>query len=137
MARAKQKRALASLWMGPALSYLEVVCLKSMLAQGHRVVLYSYQDVANVPEGVEQCDARDIFDPGCIYVHERTNTPAIHADFFRLEMLRKTDHIWVDTDVYLVKPIPLHLPIFSRGKRTAASAIRCWPCPKRPGRLMY
>lgn len=100
-------RALASLWIGPALSYLEVICLKSMLAHGHRVILYAYQDVAHIPDGVETRDAREIFDPGVLYIHERTLTPAIHADFFRLEMLAKTDHIWVDTDLYLLKPMPL------------------------------
>lgn len=96
---------LATLWIGSSLSFLEVMCLKSMLRQGHHVVLYSYQDVANVPEGVECRDANEIFAPGVIFVHERTKTPAIHADMFRLRLLQKTDYIWVDADVLFLKPL--------------------------------
>ena len=42
-----------SLWIGGALSRLERVCLTSFLRAGHKVYLYTYDEVLNIPEGVE------------------------------------------------------------------------------------
>jgi len=50
----------ASLWIGPELSWMEQICLLSFMEKGHRTVLYAYDDVKSVPDGVEIRDAREI-----------------------------------------------------------------------------
>lgn len=47
-------------WHGPALSAYEILPLKSILARGHRVVLYRYDRTLALPEGVEAGDAQEI-----------------------------------------------------------------------------
>ena len=91
---------IASLWIGDRLSWLEQLCLKSFADAGHRVTLYSYDPIDNLPECVNAGDAREIYAPDTVLRHKRTGSPAIHADVWRLHLLAKTDQVWVDADVY-------------------------------------
>lgn len=95
---------IASLWIGGKLSWLEQLCLKSFADAGHRITLYSYEDIPNVPEGVLTASAEDVFPAEPMYRHARTGSPAIHADLFRMHLLKTTDNIWVDADVYCYRP---------------------------------
>lgn len=95
---------IASLWIGGRLSWLEQLCLVSFVHAGHNVTLYSYSHIDNVPNEVEQRSADEIFPSEPMYRHKRTGSPAIHADLFRLNMLKKTNKVWVDADMYCRKP---------------------------------
>lgn len=96
-------REIASLWIGGKLSVLDQVCLLSYVKHGYRVTCYHYFPLENVPEGVQTADAREIFDEDEILIH-RNGSPAMHADIFRLNLMAKTDMIWVDTDQLCLKP---------------------------------
>ena len=95
---------IATLWIGGRLSWLEQLCLKSFVDAGHDTTLYSYSHIDNVPDGVHQVSAEEIFPAEPMYRHARTGSPAIHADLFRLNMLKKTNKIWVDADMYCYRP---------------------------------
>ena len=95
---------IGTLWIGPELSWLEQLCLQSFLDHGHAVVLYSYDQVKGVPEGVKIADADDILPGKKIIRHVRTGSPAYHADVFRLHMLKQTNYIWADTDAFCCQP---------------------------------
>lgn len=101
---------IASLWIGGQLSWLEQLCLKSFADAGHRTTLYSYAPIPNVPEGVVNESADEIFPAQPMHRHARTGSPAIHADLFRLNMLKKTDNIWVDADMYCYRPFAFDTP---------------------------
>ncbi|MEL6573303.1 MAG: class I SAM-dependent methyltransferase [Pseudomonadota bacterium] len=94
----------ASLWIGPELSWMEQICLQSFVKHGHRTILYTYDPVMGVPEGVEQHDAREIMPESTIIYHKLTGSPAFHSDIFRLRLLSQTDYLWIDTDALCVKP---------------------------------
>jgi hypothetical protein len=95
---------IASLWIGGQLTWLEQLCLKSFADAGHHTTLYSYEPIPNIPEGVHAGDAEEIFPSDPMYRHARTGSPAIHADLWRLNLLKKTDKIWVDADMYCYRP---------------------------------
>lgn len=95
---------IASLWIGGNLSWLEQLCLKSFADAGHDITLYSYQPIENIPDGVRAGDAADIYPGEPMLRHKRTGSPAIHADIWRLNLLKKTDKIWVDADMYCYRP---------------------------------
>jgi len=95
---------IASLWIGGQLSWLEQLCLVSFAHAGHKTILYSYSHIDNVPNEVEQRSAEEIFPSDPMHKHKRTGSPAIHADLFRLNLLKKTDQIWVDADMYCSQP---------------------------------
>ncbi len=96
--------AIAQLWIGGALTYMEQLCAVSFRDAGHHVKLYTYGDVANIPDGIEVCDANEIMPMEGVIAHKRTGSPAPQADKWRYNMLAKTDdQIWADTDAYCVK----------------------------------
>ena len=94
----------ASLWIGGKLSWLEQLCLKSFADQGHEITLYSYEPILNLPEGVRAADAAEIMAAEPMLRHARTGSPAIHADMWRLQLMKKTNCIWVDADMYCHQP---------------------------------
>lgn len=95
---------IASLWIGESLSFLELLCLKSFVDAGHPVTLYTYGELRNPPDFCTIKDAREIWDNTDILVHAGKKSPAIHADLWRIRLLRQTDAIWVDTDAYCHQP---------------------------------
>lgn len=93
------------MWMHGSLSFLEQLCVKSFVDAGHHTILYTYEEVGQVPQGVELRNAADILPEVGVVVHERTGSPAPHADQFRYHMLRCNERIiWADTDAYCRKP---------------------------------
>ena len=93
------------LWVEGPLSFLEQLCMVSFMDAGQDVVLYVYNNVTNVPDGVEVRDARDVLPDEDFVVHSRTGSPAPHSDKFRYRMLaQEPDLIWADTDAYCIRP---------------------------------
>lgn len=101
---------IASLWIGGRLSWLEQLCLKSFADAGHHTTLYSYEPIPNVPEGVHTADAAEIYQAEPMLRHVRTGSPAIHADMWRLNLLKKTDKIWVNADMYCYRAFDYDTP---------------------------
>ncbi len=96
---------IASLWIGGKLSFLEQLCIQSYIDAGHKFSLYCYEDVAGVPKGANILDARELYRGEPFHIHHKHETPAIHADYFRIKlMLRGRGEIWVDTDAYCYRP---------------------------------
>lgn len=101
----KTEYQVAALWMGGPLSFLEQLCLKSFVDAGQHIRLYRYEEIPNVPEGVELADAAEILPADGFLRHGRTGSTALHSDLFRYHMLTRLDRtIWADTDAYCVKP---------------------------------
>ena len=97
---------LATLWIGPPLSFLELICLKSMHDVGQTPILYRYDPIGNEPDFVEVRDAREVFPTDeikSIYGTERLNDPRLWSDIFRIKLMLRTTHIWVDADVYALR----------------------------------
>ena len=96
---------IAMLWMRGRLSFLEQLCIRSFQDAGHHVVLYSYEDLAGVPAGVECLSATEVLPERDDIVHSRSGSPAPHADLFRYRLLAGADRtIWADTDAYCCRP---------------------------------
>lgn len=92
-----------SLWIGPELSKLEQLCLKSFIDNGHEFHLYTYQETKNVPDGVVIKDGNEILDKSEIFRYKNGSVSAF-SNLFRLTMLYKKGGYWVDTDIVCVKP---------------------------------
>ena len=111
---------IASWWHGWRMSWIEQVCLRSFVAKGHKVILYTNGEVDNVPQGVEQRPDTEIWNPGKIITYQGPvmthlkGSLAVHSDLFRYHMLNKTDYIWVDTDAYCYQPFPNQPWFFGR-----------------------
>ena len=96
----------AGLWIGGSLTWLERLCLASFVRMGHPTALYTYGEVAGVPEGVEIRDGTTVVPTDDFTVHERSGSVALFSDLFRYHMMRKVPGtIWIDTDVFCLRPI--------------------------------
>ncbi len=96
---------IVTLWVEGGLSYIERLCLMSMLAQGHEVTLYTYHEVKNVPKKVRIADASHILPESRMLRHKNTGSYALGSDIFRYESQRLGLGTWLDLDVYCLKPL--------------------------------
>lgn len=116
------------LWVEGPLSYLEQLSILSFRAQGHRVVLFHYGSVENVPGDIELVSANEVHQPSEIIFNKQFQTPVPQSDIFRLQMMKKTDFVWSDTDVLAVKPIRRQDHVFGYfNKTTLCNAVMRMP----------
>ncbi|MEM7349978.1 MAG: glycosyltransferase [Acidobacteriota bacterium] len=95
---------LQSLWIGPALSCMEVLSIRSFLAHGYRYHLYTYDEVADLPAGAELRDAAEILPRSKVFRYREGGSFAGFSNFFRYRLLLERGGWWVDTDVVCVRP---------------------------------
>lgn len=130
-----------SLWIKGPLSWIEIASIRSFVDLGHDYVLYSYGDVPNLPADIQRRDAREIWDSDRIIIHDKAQSPAIHADVFRAIMIRKTGRVWADTDVLALRPFPADLGWYIGHERTdrllLGNAIMGFPENSRTMEAMY
>jgi hypothetical protein len=96
------------LWVRGDFSRMEQLSVRSFLAQGHPVILYSYDPPSNVPAGAEVRDARDIVDeklaPGVRGSLFGRGTYGVFSDYFRYRLLDSKGGWWADLDVVATRP---------------------------------
>lgn len=98
-----------TLWVGDSLGPVERACLRSVVRQGHKVALYCYGRPEGAPAEVELRDASAILPSNAIPEAKGTHA-ALHADWFRYELLTRGLGTWVDTDIYLLSPLDMEKP---------------------------
>ncbi|MGB3315606.1 MAG: hypothetical protein WBB85_14450 [Albidovulum sp.] len=98
------RRPVASLWIGTRLHYVNQICLKSHLAEGHPVILYCADKVENVPDGVEVRPADEIMKIDREVVE--ATSPSFISNVFRYKMIQATGAIWIDCDALCYRPFP-------------------------------
>ena len=101
-------------WHGP-LDRLRQTCLRSQVAAGHRVTVYSFDTIPGLPDGVANAEAEAILphafaeklrpaQPDGIW---RDWTTLQFSDFFRMRLMAVRAGLWLDADVLLLKPIEI------------------------------
>lgn len=98
-----------TLWIGDALGPVERACLRSVIAQGHRMALYCYSKPKGVPEEVEVRDASEII-PHEMICQSWCARADLYSDWFRYELLKRGLGTWLDADIYLVAPVDMKKP---------------------------
>ena len=92
-------------WIGPALGPMARACLASFVRAGHPVTLHGYQRPHDLPPGVAFADAARLVPPERIIRHRETGSYALFANVFRYRLLQRYDCLYVDCDVYCLKPV--------------------------------
>lgn len=99
-----------SFWHGGSLTWIERACIRSFLNKGTRFRLFVYDDLEGIPDGVDVEDAAKILPKSEIITYqgddlpEAKGTPALFSNLFRYELQRLGKGMWVDCDVYCLKP---------------------------------
>lgn len=93
-------------WSGPSLGPLEQACLSSFVQAGQPITLYSYNPhVEGIPDGVALQDASQVLTLSDGLERILSTHTARFSDLFRLKMMQTENLVWVDCDVYLLKPV--------------------------------
>jgi hypothetical protein len=94
-----------TLWIGPVLGALERACMRSVLRHGHTLSIYCYRPPDGIPPGIEMRDAGEIV-PEELVIRHRSGSVSLFSNRFRYELQRQGRGTWIDTDAYLVAPLP-------------------------------
>jgi hypothetical protein len=97
-----------SLWIGDRLSVMEQLCIRSFLDHGHPFHLYTYQQIANIPEGTEVRDGTEILPAREIFVYRRgcgKGSPSAFSNVFRYRLLLERGGWWADLDACCTRPL--------------------------------
>jgi hypothetical protein len=95
---------MCGLWIGPSLSKIEQLCIRSFQDHGHKFVLYAYEDIANVPPGTEVRDANELIPKAESIPFVKRGNLAAFADWFRWDLLRTRGGYWIDMDMVCLAP---------------------------------
>ncbi len=103
-------------WHGP-LDALRRLCLRSQVAAGHKVTIYSFEPLAQLPEGVGNAEAEAILPHSFAERLRPTEangtwrdwTTLQFSDFFRMKLMADGRGLWLDADVLLLKAIEIDL----------------------------
>jgi len=96
--------AVHAFWIGGPLGAMHTACLKSFVGAGHRTLLHVYDDPGDAPAGVELVDATRIL-PRERIIRHRNGGLALFADIFRYKLLATGAEIYIDCDMYCVRPL--------------------------------
>ena len=120
----------ATFWHGP-LDRLRLTCLRSQVAAGHKVTVYSFDPLPQLPDGVGNADAEAIL-PHAFSERLRPPQPdgswrdwtlLQFSDFFRMRLMSRHAGLWLDADVLLLKPVEID----------AATPLFAWERPRQLG----
>ncbi len=105
---AKPLPDISVLWVEGPLSRLEQLAMASMVAQGHAVKLYTYDDALRAPPGVTRIDGREILPREKLFRNQGLVGKGSWAPFanqFRYQLLLEHGGVWCDLDLVLLKPL--------------------------------
>ena len=101
-------------WHGP-LDRLRQTCLRSQVAAGHKVTVYSFEPLPGLPDGVGNAGAEAIL-PRAFAEKLRPPEPdgswrdwttLQFSDFFRMRLMAQRAGLWLDADVLLLKSVEI------------------------------
>jgi hypothetical protein len=105
---------IVTFWHGP-MDALRQTCLRSQLAAGHKVTVYSFDTIPGLPAGIANADAEAIL-PHTFSERLRPPQPdgswrdwttLQFSDFFRMKLMAKNLGLWLDADVLLLRPVEI------------------------------
>ena len=103
-------------WHGP-LDGLRLTCLRSQVAAGHKVTVYSFEPLGQLPAGVGNAEAEAILPHSFAEKLRPTGPDGLwrdwtilqFSDFFRMRLMAQSAGLWLDADVLLLKPVEIDL----------------------------
>src|SRR5207253_2548944 len=104
---------IVTFWHGP-LDALRLTCLRSQVAAGHKVTVYSFEPLAQLPDGVDNAEAEAIL-PHAFSEKLRPPQPdgtwrdwtiLQFSDFFRMRLMARNAGLWLDAPANCITRCP-------------------------------
>ena len=134
----EDNKIINGLWIGTSLSCIELLCIKSFLANGHAFYLWVYDRIeTQLPEGAIIKDASEIISRENVFCYKNTNqyghgkgSYAGFSDIFRYKLLYEKGGWWVDMDVVCLNPLDFDEPYVFRTHHEFAIVGNIMKCEK-------
>ncbi|MEQ8704679.1 MAG: glycosyltransferase [Phaeodactylibacter sp.] len=134
----EDNKVVHGLWIGETLSPVEMLCIKSFQAQGHRFHLWTYGHLRTPPpQGTVICAAQEILPSSAIFRYRYGNefghgkgSLAGFSDLFRYKLLYEQGGWWTDMDVTCLRPLDFPAPYVFRAHDVLAVVGNLMKCPK-------
>src|ERR1700749_1739549 len=105
---------IVTFWHGP-LDNLRRLCLRSQVAAGHKVTVYSFDPLAQLPDGVGNAEAEAILPQAFAERLRPTGPDGVwrdwttlqFSDFFRMRLMARHARLGLDAAVLLLKPVEI------------------------------
>jgi hypothetical protein len=94
-----------AIWIGKVLGSVQAACLRSFVRAGHKTVLHCYEEPIDTPDGVDLADASKLLPRSRMVAHRETGSFALFSDLLRYEILNRGLGLYVDCDVFCIRPI--------------------------------
>ena len=124
------------LWIGSALSSLELLTLRSFRSQGHHFKLWTYDEILNVPDDIEVMDANEIIPRDWVFKYKYRNkfghgkgSYAGFSDIFRYKLLYEKGGIYVDMDISCLRPFDFESDYVFRYHHKFGAVGNIMKCP--------
>lgn len=91
------------LWIGDRLSPVELLCINSYLQNGHEFELYLYDNIVNIPQGVNVTEANLVIPRDYMWKITANNSLGCFSDLFRYKLLLDKGGWWSDLDAVCVR----------------------------------
>jgi hypothetical protein len=91
--------------MGKRLGPVAAACLRSFVSAGHPVIVYSYDQIEDLPDEVQLADAASLVPPARVFRHRKSGSHALFSDYFRYKLLEAGLGIYIDCDMVCLKPV--------------------------------
>jgi len=127
-----------SMWIGNSLSACELLTIKSFINNGHKFVLWAYDDIeTQLPSGTILRDASEIIPSSKIFSYRFSDqfghgkgSYAGFSDIFRYKLLYMYGGWWVDMDVTCLKPLDFDSEYVFRSHHSLPLVGNVMKCPK-------
>jgi len=99
-----------SMWIGPRLSVMEQLAIRSFIDHGHPFHLYTYDGVENIPPGTVVRPAAEILSEEHIFCYQSgygKGSVSGFANCFRYKLLLERGGWWADLDAVCLRPLDL------------------------------
>jgi hypothetical protein len=103
----RAREPVQALWIGDRLTPVELLSIRSFLANGHPFHLYAYRRFEEAPEGTVQLDASEILPEAEVLPYQigpGKGSFSLGSNHFRYVLLLERGGTWVDMDVVCLRP---------------------------------
>lgn len=91
-------------WAYGPFSQMETLCATSFVKLGYQLIIWTYGDLPNAPQGAEVRHAGEILPESGIFTYSN-GSYAAYANLFRYAVLTARGGLYVDTDVIALRPL--------------------------------
>ena len=76
------------------ISYIQNISIQSLLKNNYEIIIYSYQELSNIPQGVVLKDARHVLDESPPNIHDSSK----FINLFKFTLLHRVNTIWIENN---------------------------------------